>query len=132
MGRAHHHHYKVPGEVAAIVETKITVITVITVIAVEGLGHDQLRAVGPLLLELPGIPRRIRFRHANVFGLANRHRPPIDAWVCFKAVAARHHRDPDELWREIGFTEEELETPILRGRIHGVRFEPPSWFQDRT
>ena len=40
----------VPGEVAAIVKTKLTVI------AVEGLGHDPLRAVGALLLELPGVP----------------------------------------------------------------------------
>lgn len=38
----------VPEEVAAIVKTKLTVI------AVEGLGHDPLRAVGALLLELPG------------------------------------------------------------------------------
>ena len=97
----------VPGEVAAIVKTKLTVI------AVEGLGHDPLRAVGALLLELPGISRRICPRHANVFRLACRQRPPTDAWEYFKA-AARHHRDPDDLWREIGVTDQELETPILR------------------
>ena len=44
----------VPAEVAAIVKTKLTVV------AVEGLGHDPLRAVGALLLELPGIANRIR------------------------------------------------------------------------
>jgi hypothetical protein len=98
----------VPSEVAAIVKTKLTVV------AVEGLGHDPLRAVGALLLELPGIPTRIRPRHANVFRLAYRQRPPTDAWEYFKAAATRHHRDPDELWREIGVTEEELETPILQ------------------
>jgi len=98
----------VPAEVAAIVKTKLTVI------AIEGLGHDPLRAVGALLLELPSIPRRIRPRHANVFRLAYRQRPPTNAWDYFKAAAARHHRDPDELWQEVGVTDEELATPVLQ------------------
>ena len=50
--------------------------------------------LGALLLELPGIPRRIRPRRANVFRLAYRQRPPTDAWDHFKAAAARHRRDP--------------------------------------
>lgn len=60
----------VPGEVAAIVKTKLTVG------AVEGHGQDPTRAVGALLLELPGIPRRIHPRRANVFRLAYRQHPP--------------------------------------------------------
>jgi hypothetical protein len=39
----------VPHEIAAIIKTRTTVV------AVEGLGHDPLRAVGALLLELPGL-----------------------------------------------------------------------------
>ena len=37
----------VPSEIAAVVKRKAIVI------AIEGLGHDPLRAVGALLLELP-------------------------------------------------------------------------------
>lgn len=98
----------VPAEVAAIVKTKLTVI------AIEGLGHDPLRAVGALLIELPGIPRRIRPKQANVFRLAYRQRPPTNAWDYFKAAAARHHRDSNELWQEVGVTDEELATPVLQ------------------
>ena len=73
-----------------------------------------MRAVGALLLELPGIPTRIRPKQANVFRLAYRQRPPTDAWEHFRAAAARHHREPDELWRDVGVTDQELETPVLR------------------
>jgi hypothetical protein len=60
----------VPSEIAAIVKTKAIVI------AVDGLGHDPLRAVGALLLELPGLPDRIRPRTSNVFRLAYRRHYP--------------------------------------------------------
>ena len=66
---------EVPTEIAAIVTTKMIVI------AIEGLGHDPLRAVGALLLELPGLPDRLRPRTSNVFRLAYRRRPPEDAWT---------------------------------------------------
>ena len=52
---------EVPTEIAAIVTTKMIII------AIEGLGHDPLRAVGALLLELPGLPDRLRPRTSNVF-----------------------------------------------------------------
>ena len=44
----------VPAEIAAILKTRAVVV------AVEALGHDPIRAVGALLLELPGLPSRIR------------------------------------------------------------------------
>ena len=97
----------VPEEVAAIVKTKLTVI------AIEGLGHDPLRAVGALLLELPGIPNRIRPKRANVFRLSYRQRQPKDAWEYFKEAAARHDRDPADLWNQVGVTEHELTTRVL-------------------
>lgn len=62
----------VPEEVAAIVKTKAVVV------AVEALGHDPIRAVGALLLELPGLARRVR---PNVFRLNYARRRPEDAWV---------------------------------------------------
>lgn len=65
----------VPEEIGAISSTKLTLI------AVEGLGHDPLRAVGALLLELPAIIRRIRPGHSNVFRLAYRARQPEDGWA---------------------------------------------------
>lgn len=97
----------VPEEVAAIVKTKLTVI------AIEGLGHDPLRAVGALLLELPGIPSRIRPRRANVFRLSYRQRQPIDAWEYFRLAAERRSRDPQDLWIEVGVTDQELHTQVI-------------------
>jgi hypothetical protein len=61
---------EVPTEIAAIVTTKMIII------AIEGLGHDPLRAVGALLLELPGLPDRIRPRRSNVFRLADHPKMP--------------------------------------------------------
>lgn len=97
----------VPAEVAAIVKTKLTVV------AVEGLGHDPLRAVGALLLELPGIANRIRPKQANVFRLTYRRRQATDAWEYFKDAASRHERDPADLWAEVGVTNEELATRVF-------------------
>jgi hypothetical protein len=51
----------VPAELAAIVRTQAVVV------AVEGLGHDPLRAVGALLLELPGLSRRVLPRRRTCF-----------------------------------------------------------------
>jgi hypothetical protein len=50
----------VPAELAAIVRTQAVVV------AVEGLGHDPLRAVGALVLELPGLSKRVIPRRSNV------------------------------------------------------------------
>lgn len=97
----------VPAEIAAIVKTKAVVV------AIEGLGHDPLRAVGALLLELPGLPDRLRPRTSNVFRLSYRRRSPEEAWTYFQAAATRLAREPSELWNEVGVTDTELETPVL-------------------
>lgn len=97
----------VPQEVAAIVKTKAAVV------AVEGLGHDPLRAVGALLLELPGLAQRLQERRSNVFRLAYRQRNAEDAWNFFRRAAERRGRTAEELWREVGVTDDELRTPIL-------------------
>jgi hypothetical protein len=97
----------VPSEIAAIVKTKAIVI------AVDGLGHDPLRAVGALLLELPGLPDRIRPRTSNVFRLAYRRRLPGEAWNYFQRAAQRLDQEPSNLWRRVGVTDAELAEPVL-------------------
>ena len=52
----------VPAEIAAIVKTKLLVF------AVEGVGHDPLRATGALLLDLPGALKRHRPACRRCFG----------------------------------------------------------------
>lgn len=99
----------VPTEIAAIVKTKLIVI------AIEGLGHDPLRAVGALLLELPGLAERLRPRTANVLRLAYRRRPPAAAWTYLQRAAERLDMDADQLWRQVRVTDTELATPILPG-----------------
>lgn len=99
----------VPTEIAAIVKTKAVIV------AIEGLGHDPLRAVGALLLELPGLPDRVRPRTSSVLRLAYRRRLPEDAWTYFQRAAERLGREPRELWHEIGVTDDEMAIPQLGG-----------------
>jgi hypothetical protein len=97
----------VPTELAAIVKTKAVVV------AIEGLGHDPLRAVGALLLELPTLEDRIRPRRSNVFRLRYPRRAAEDAWTYFQSAARRLEREPQELWAQVGVSDEELSGPIL-------------------
>jgi hypothetical protein len=92
----------VPAELAAIVRTQAVVV------AVEGLGHDPLRAVGALLLELPGLPRRVIPRRSNVFRLAYRRRLAEDARTRFQQVAERRGRATNELWQEVRVSDDEF------------------------
>jgi hypothetical protein len=92
----------VPAELAAIVRTQAVVV------AVEGLGHDPLRAVGALLLELPGLSRRVLPRRSNVFRLAYRRRLAEDARTRFQQVAERRGRVTDELWQEVRVSDDEF------------------------
>jgi hypothetical protein len=92
----------VPAELAAIVRTQAVVV------AVEGLGHDPLRAVGALLLELPGLSRRVLPRRSNVFRLAYRRRMAEDARTRFQQVAERRGRVTDELWQEVLVSDDEF------------------------
>lgn len=97
----------VPTEIAAIIKTRMIVV------AIEGLGHDPLRAVGALLLELPGLADRLRSRRSNVFRLAYRRRASEDAWVYLQRAAERLGERPDELWRRVAVTDAELTAPVL-------------------
>ncbi len=100
----------VPEELAAIVATKSVLV------AVEGLGHDPIRAVGALLLELPGLAGRVRPGVSNVFRLTYRRRIPEDAWHYLSIAAERRGVTAQELWAEVRLTDEELPTPGLDQR----------------
>ena len=96
-----------PHEVAAIVATKSVVV------AVEGLGHDPLRAAGAILLELPGLVERLLPDRSNVFRLRYQRRKPEDGWVYLTEAAKRHSESQQVVWRRHRPTAEELETPVL-------------------
>jgi len=102
----------VPEELAAIVKTKAVVV------AIEALGHDPIRAVGALLLELPGLADRVRPNTANILLLNYAHRPPRDAWTYFSKAAERLQRTPHDLWDEVKVTDGEMAHPLLDGTTH--------------
>jgi hypothetical protein len=97
---------EMPTEIAAVITTKMIVI------AIEELGHDPLRAVGTLLLKLPG-PDRLRPRTSNVFRLAYRRRPPDDAWTYLQRAADRAGQHADQLRRSVRGSADELGTTVL-------------------
>lgn len=97
-----------PREVAAIIATKSIFI------AVEGLGHDPLRAAGALLLELPGLEARLRADRDNVFLLAYRQRGPRDGWDFLKRTAQHLGVETDDLWSSSRPGRSELTRPVLR------------------
>jgi len=97
----------VPEEIAAIVKTKAVVV------AVEALGHDPIRAVGALLLELPGLADRVRPNTSNVFRLKFSRRQPEDGWTYLAAAAAQLDRAPADLWAEVQVTDNERTQQVL-------------------
>lgn len=96
-----------PHEVAAIVATKSVLV------AVEGLGHDPLRAAGALLLELPGLEGRLVAGKANVFLLRYERRRPRDGWDFFAEAARRRGEEPSTLWAAHRPSGTELTDPVL-------------------
>jgi len=97
----------VPEEVAAVIKTKAVVV------AVEALGHDPIRAVGALLLELPHLADRVRPNTSNVFRLRYQRRQPDDGWTYLSAAAVRLQRTAEDLWDEVKVTEQELTQRLL-------------------
>ena len=97
----------VPEEIAAIVKTKAVVV------AVKALGHDPIRAVGALLLELPGLTSRLRPDVSNVFTLGYERRPSRDGWTYLQEAAARRGETAEALWESFQVTDEEASRPVL-------------------
>ena len=98
---------KNPRELAAVIATRLTVF------AIEGVGHDPLRATGALLLDLPGAVRRMHEVPGRVFWLRPRQAAPQEAWELFQALAKRRRQGADELYREVEVASEELARPVL-------------------
>jgi hypothetical protein len=96
-----------PHEIATIVAAKSVIV------AVEGLGHDPLRAAGALLLELPGIENRILRDKSSVFLLRYERRLARDGWEFVAAAARRGDEEPNLLWGRHRPTRGELDTPVL-------------------
>lgn len=96
-----------PVEIAAILKTKLTVF------AVQGLGDDPIRAVGAVLLELPGALKRIAPRKSHVFLVNPRNPAPREAWDYFREAAERRKVDPDRLYKDVKVNEAELRSPVL-------------------
>lgn len=97
----------VPTELAAIIATKATVV------ATRGMGHDPIRAAGALLLELPGLSKRLRPKRSNVFLLNYSRRRPEDGWEHLRRIATREKVDVTDLHAAVRVTSEELDTPVL-------------------
>lgn len=96
-----------PKELAAILRTKLTVV------AIEGVGDDMLRATGALLLDLPGIVKRLRPDAAQIFHLRPRDPRPNDAWDYFTRAATHAGREAPDLYDEVKVTDTELTSPVL-------------------
>lgn len=95
-----------PKELAAILKTRLSVF------AIEGVGHDPIRATGALLLDLPGAVRRMREAAGRVFWLRPRNPQPQDAWELFQRAAERLRTDAAALYDEVKVTDDELAAPI--------------------
>lgn len=96
----------IPREVAAIVATRATVL------AVKGGGHDPIRAAGAVLLELPGLVRRLRPNQSKVFLLNYQPRRREDGWHFLKVIADRGKVEVKELHAQVRVSAEELERPV--------------------
>jgi hypothetical protein len=96
-----------PREIAAIVATKVTVF------AVEGLGHDPLRAAGAFLLDLPGLEGRLRRNVANVFLVRYPQRRPQPGWSFLEQSARRRGTTADAMWRDNRPSAAELRTLVV-------------------
>ena len=96
-----------PSELAAVIKTGITVF------AIEGVGHDPLRATGALLLDLPVALNAVEAGSKGVFWLRPRVPQPQDPRKLFDKTATRRHEDPDELYASVQVSDTELQSSVL-------------------
>lgn len=96
-----------PRELAAILKAKLTVF------AIEGTGHDPLRATGALLLDLPGALRRVVDDQPQVFWLRPRNPQPQSTWDLFTRAAEHRNQDPATLYEEVAVSDEEFDRRII-------------------
>lgn len=96
-----------PSELAAVIKTGLTVF------AIEGVGHDPLRATGALLLDLPSAVNAVDAGATGVFWMRPRAPQPQDPRDLFDEAATRRHEDPDALYASVEVSDAELQTPVL-------------------
>lgn len=93
-----------PGELAAIIKTHINVF------AIQGTGHDPLRATGALLLDLPDAVRRASGK-GEVFWSRPRRPAPRNPWDLFQEIATRRGQAASDLYEDVKVSRAELTTP---------------------
>ena len=96
-----------PRELAAVLKTKVTVF------AIEGVGHDPIRATGALLLDLPSAIAAVNAGTGGVFWLRPRRPQPQDPWELFSRAAANRKEDPSDLYDQVRVTDAELATSLI-------------------
>ncbi len=96
-----------PRELAAVLKTKITVF------AIEGVGHDPVRATGALLLDLPAAITAVTSGASGVFWLRPRRPQPQDPWELFQRAAEKRHEHPADLYDHVQVPDTELATPLV-------------------
>ena len=96
-----------PKELAAVLKTKLSIF------AVEGVGHDPIRATGALLLDLRPAVNAIESGRTGVFWLRPRSPQPQDPWELFERAAQNHGEDAAALYDQVKISDGRLETPIL-------------------
>lgn len=94
-----------PRELAAVMKTHMTVF------AIEGVGHDPLRATGALLLDLPGAVARMSAGGGGggVYWLRPRNPRPKTPWELFMRAAKHQNADPNELYADLRVHQEEID-----------------------
>ena len=96
-----------PRELAAVIATESCVF------AIEGVGHDPIRATGALLLDLPSAVRGMEAGRRGVFWLRPRSPQPQDPNELFNLAARRRNEKPKELLDQVRVTAQEISTPVL-------------------
>ena len=96
-----------PKELAAVLKTKLTIF------AVEGVGHDPIRATGALLLDLQPAVDAMRSGRTGVFWLRPRAPQPQDPWELFERAAGNHGRDAEALYDDVKVSDAELDALLL-------------------
>lgn len=96
-----------PRELAAVLKTGVTVF------AVEGVGHDPIRATGALLLDLRPAVNAVQAGRSGVFWLRPRAPKPRDPWDLFKEAAEKRNEDAEHLYATLKVSDAEMETTIL-------------------
>ncbi|MCY4631415.1 MAG: hypothetical protein OXE75_11125 [bacterium] len=96
-----------PSELAAVLKTRMTIF------AIDGVGHDPIRATGALLLDLPPAVAAMRAGGSGVFWLRPRSPKPHDPWELFKTAAERRNDDAASLYESLKVSDDEMETAVL-------------------